>query len=435
MIKINPGDFLKTNNSDITYEDKKIFLRGVGIGNWLNLEHFMLGIPGTDSQIRACIKKYYGENAQKSFWDSYYKYLIDEKDIEYIKSIGFNSIRLAVNHSLFKPDFLNSTGLREINRILKLCKKYNIFAIIDIHTSPGSQNPDWHSDNTTGRYAFWTDKKSREEIIALWEKISDYYKSESIIAGYDILNEPCYFEKELDKVLIDFYKRCSQAIRGIDKNHIIFYEGNFYARDFSMFDAIIDDNCIYSFHYYPFLQLPDKLQTKNLKTRIEDKIYEDVTLRHINEVLKKPIWCGETGHPIHQNQSIEALQFFLEILEEKRISWSIWTYKDIGAMGLTYINPVGKWNKLTKKVSEDWLFWDFFSQDSLLSVELENDKMNYYSYLADNTTKAFNIFDNNLKSVPFNKLLEAVMDFDFNNCIVNEPMLKIIKSIINKFLK
>jgi len=40
--------FLKVMDRDFCLNGEKIILRGYGIGTWLNLEHFMLGIPGTD---------------------------------------------------------------------------------------------------------------------------------------------------------------------------------------------------------------------------------------------------------------------------------------------------------------------------------------------------------------------------------------------------
>lgn len=45
-------DFIAVKGTDFTVNGSPIALKGMGVGSWLNLEHFMVGMPGTDSQIR-----------------------------------------------------------------------------------------------------------------------------------------------------------------------------------------------------------------------------------------------------------------------------------------------------------------------------------------------------------------------------------------------
>ena len=47
-------EFVKVNGMEFTKAGKPILFRGMGIGSWLNMEHFMLGIPTPDNQIRVC---------------------------------------------------------------------------------------------------------------------------------------------------------------------------------------------------------------------------------------------------------------------------------------------------------------------------------------------------------------------------------------------
>ena len=37
--------------------------------------------------------------------------------------------------------------LLKLDRVVKLCQKYELFVILDLHSVPGGQNTDWHSDN------------------------------------------------------------------------------------------------------------------------------------------------------------------------------------------------------------------------------------------------------------------------------------------------
>ena len=41
----------------------------------------------------------------------------------------------------------------------------------DLHTVPGGQNPDWHSDNGTGYTLFWQYGVFRQQMVMLWKEI------------------------------------------------------------------------------------------------------------------------------------------------------------------------------------------------------------------------------------------------------------------------
>ena len=410
-------NFLKTNKNNFISNGTNVQLQGVGLGNWLVLEHFMFGIAGTDSQIRQVIKETYGEENYNRFWDKYYTVYVQEADIKYVHERGMNHIRIPVNYKLFFTDeFEKSVAIREINRILEYCKRYNIWAIIDMHAVPGGQNPDWHCDNANGRDMFWQDKTAKNNVVKLWGEIANYYKNEPTIGGYDLINEPCYFAKETDDLMIQFFKDCTTAIRSVNKRHIIFYSGNVYSRDFSMFTENLDDNCSYTFHLYPFLQIANELNSTDIENRLQKCLQKDVTLQHLTETLQKPLWCGETGHPHHFQESFHVLNKYLTILDEKQIGWALWPLKDCGSMAMTYPSKNGEWNMLCNELSEGWLFWNIFTKDSMISAQQESDKYKYYEWLANESTCAWEIVRNNLLKVPFERLLNAVDDFKFENC-------------------
>ena len=44
-------DFVKVKGKEFYYKGKPILFSGLGVGSWLNMEHFMLGLPGTVTQI------------------------------------------------------------------------------------------------------------------------------------------------------------------------------------------------------------------------------------------------------------------------------------------------------------------------------------------------------------------------------------------------
>ncbi|MFX6895585.1 cellulase family glycosylhydrolase, partial [Acinetobacter baumannii] len=75
--------------------------------------------------------------------------------------------------------------------------------------------------------------------------LADRYKDEPAIAGYDLLNEPYAPSNE---VVVSFFERLIPAIREVDPRHLLFVEGNRYARDFEGFERLleVDDQIVFS---------------------------------------------------------------------------------------------------------------------------------------------------------------------------------------------
>lgn len=130
-----------------------------------------------------------------------------------------------------------------------------------MHTAPGGQNGDWHSDNATSYAAFWDYKDHQDRTVWLWEQIAKRYKDNPWIAGYNPLNEPCDPEQVR---LPAFYDRLEKALRKIDPEHILWLDGNTFAMEWVGFDHVLP-NCVYSLHDYsvcgalilPFFQLQE----------------------------------------------------------------------------------------------------------------------------------------------------------------------------------
>lgn len=91
-----------------------------------------------------------------------------------------------------------------------------------MHTLPGGQNPDWHSDNPTAWASFWDYKDHQDRTVWLWEKIAARYKGNPWIAGYNPINEPC---DPQHLRLPAFYQRIEKAIRAVDADHILWLDG------------------------------------------------------------------------------------------------------------------------------------------------------------------------------------------------------------------
>ncbi len=187
-------DYIRAADKHFSYGGKPIRLRGFGIGTWLNLEHFMIGLPTSERMMKSAFDKEYGPEVEDGFFKKYRKAFFKEEDFKLLKECGVNFIRVPFNYRLFIEDNNTEEYLEEgflyFDGLFSLCKKYEIFALIDLHTTPGAQNPDWHSDNSYGLSLFWEYQILRRQMTKLWEAIAFRYCEEPYLMGYDLLNEP-----------------------------------------------------------------------------------------------------------------------------------------------------------------------------------------------------------------------------------------------------
>ena len=420
---------LSVRGSEFVLDGRPIRLRSVGLGGWLNLEHFMLGLPGTDREIREAITSVYGAAAAARFWETYTQVYTAEEDLRYVRDLGLNSVRVPVHYQLFggsEDELASSEAIRELDRLVATAERLGLLVILDLHSAPGGQNPDWHCDNATGEPAFWRNEAHQTQVVELWTRVARHFRDSPVIGGYDVINEPCYFDDELDTVLVAFYERCIRAIREVDPEHVVFLEGNTYARDFSMFERNLDDQTAYSFHYYPFLQLPGELGSGDVAGRLRASIERDTTLVHLLRGLKRPVWCGETGHRRDLVGTVSMVGSFLGLLEQLGVSWALWPLKDARGMGLLSPRGQSAWMTLTHEVTGGWSFWDGLPTDSVQASVAEADRTLFYRRLAAATSTANRELRERLAGVPFETFLRAVHDFAFAAC---EPFPELLDAV------
>jgi hypothetical protein len=215
-----------------------------------SMENFITGYVGHEHQHRAAMLKVLGPERYEYFFDKWLEYFFTDADAKFYASLGLNCLRIPFNYHHFEDDMnprvLKEGGFKHLDRVIELCAKRHIYTILDMHATPGGQNPDWHSDNATKHAAFWDHKDHQDRTIWLWEEIAKRYKSNAWVAGYNPLNEPCDSEHVR---LPAFYDRIERAIRKVDSDHILWLDGNTFAMEWRGFDKVLP-NCVYALHDY-----------------------------------------------------------------------------------------------------------------------------------------------------------------------------------------
>jgi endoglucanase len=333
---LNGQGFLKAKGKEIVNGNgENVLLRGIGLGGWMLQEPYMLQlseVAGTQTEIRSKIAELIGKENCDVFYNDYLNNMITERDIDSLKAWGFNSIRLPMHYNLFtlpvdkEPIAGQNTWLQKgfdlTDNLLSWCKKNKIYLILDLHAAPGGQGNDRPiADVDTLKPNLWQSEANMQKTIALWRKLAERYSSEEWIGGYDLINETNY-KMEGNEPLKKLFMSITSEIRKVDRNHIIFIEGNQFANDYTGLTPPWDDNMAYSFHKY---WNPTTLET----------IQKYIDLRNKFNV---PIWMGESGENTN-----EWFKSAVKLFESNNIGWSWWTIKKIGSESslMTIAEPEG----------------------------------------------------------------------------------------------
>ena len=321
----------------------KLFIQGTNLGNWLNPEGYMFGLSKTNSawMIDLMLREAIGPDETAAFWQQFKENYITEADIRFIASTGANTIRLPFNYKLFTDeDYMGLTnnrgeGFRWIDKVVEWCRKAGLYLILDMHDCPGSQTGD-NIDDGFGYPWLFESEKSQLLFCDIWQQITRRYRNETVILGYELMNEPIahYFKnkEELNQRLEPLYKRAVKAIRSVDRNHVVLLGGARWNSDFFMFsDWAFDNNIMYTCHRYG----------------------GEATAKAINDYISfrdktgLPMYMGEIGHNTNQWQSD-----FVKVMKDNNIGYTFWPYKKLDGSCMMGISRPELWDSIVVKFSE-----------------------------------------------------------------------------------
>lgn len=321
--------FLRTSGHDIINESgQKVFLKGVGLGNWMLPEGYMWKFgPSGDRprKIEKVVEDLIGTEKAGIFWNNFRKYYITEADIKRIAELGFNSVRPALNSRLFVTEDENPVYIDEgfilMDSLVTWCKRHKIYIIIDIHGAPGGQTGANIDDSPNDLPELFTDINNQDKLVELWLRLAQRYKDEPVVAAYNLINEPLPVvtgaAEKYKHLLIPLYERLITEIRKVDPRHMITIEGYDWSNNWSYFSKPLADNIFYQFHYYCW-DRPDHLKSIDYFLKKRD-------------TLNTPVWVGETGE---KGNTIYwgTAQYF----EANNIGFSFWPWKKMDTKNTPY---------------------------------------------------------------------------------------------------
>ena len=341
------GGFLRASGKQIVDgQGQNVILRGVGLGNWMLQEPYMMDVSGivdNQQQLKLKIAELVGTNNLALFSEAWLTNYMREADVAEFAARGFNSIRVPLHFNLFtlpieqEPVPGQNTwltkGFNLVDDLLRWCESNHLYLMLDLHGCPGGQGYDKPiSDYNPPAPSLWENTTNRSKLVALWRELASRYATREWIGGYDLLNEPNWtFENNsnlngcsdqtnapLRQLLMDL----TAAIRQVDTNHLVIIEGNCWGGNYNGILPPWDANLAISFHKYWDAPTAESLQGR-------------VALR---DQWNMPLWLGETGE-----NSNEWFRDVARFAEQANIGWAWWPWKKIGNISgpVTFQKPAG----------------------------------------------------------------------------------------------
>ena len=301
------------------------FIRGTNLGNWLNPEGYMFGFSKCNSahMIDEMFRELVGPEQTRRFWKAFKDNYITEADLAFVASTGSNTVRLPFHYKLFTDeDYLDLTGpgdgFKRIDDVIGWCRKYGLKVILDMHCCPGGNTGD-NIDDSYGHAWLFEEECYQKQYRELWRKIAARYRDETVVLGYDVTNEPISSRlaemSELNKELERVQFLALDAIREVDRNHVVILAGGQWNGNFDVFtDFKKDPNMMYECHHYDF----------------GNPVYDDGRVQTFVAFRDKsglPMYMGETGH----NPSNDWYRQIRESMERNDIGWTVWPLKKPGS--------------------------------------------------------------------------------------------------------
>ena len=309
-----------------------LHIRGINLGNWLVPEGYMFKFKDAKSptQIYAGFERLLGPDGAIAFWKQYRDSYITRADIDFIKSVGFNTVRIPLHWRLFMNEEgeITGEGWALLDRVLGWIRDAELVAVLDLHAAPGGQTG-YHHDDGAGFPMLFYVPRYHQMTVKLWRAIAQRYAGDPAILGYEVLNEPIapfHDTATLNPRLDSFYREVTAAIRAVDPGRVVFLSAGQWSTRFDMLGAPFADNLAYTYHVFWSSTQRDSIQ------------------RHMNFGARYdvPLLLGETGEFTDAWNAA-----FRQLHEQLGLGWAFWSYKnmDTPSTVVSVTRPEG-WNDI-----------------------------------------------------------------------------------------
>jgi endoglucanase len=317
-------------------------------------------------------------------WSPKYTY-INEHDIKFIDSIGYDHVRIPIDEQEMWDENGNpiQPAFTCLTNCLDWCAKYGLRAIVDLHILRAHH---FNASNEGEANTLWTDTVAQRNFINLWVKLSGVlHQYPHDMVAYEILNEAVAPEHEDWNKLLN---KAIKALRELEPDRVIVVGSNMWQIAPNLQYLKLpqgDKNIILSFHTYSPMAfthyragwVPGKDYTGPVHypgqviTDEEYKKYVDTSnaplvgmfadareyfnKERLIEVFKSGVafarsknlqlYCGEFGclATVPRKDRLQYYSDMVAVFEENNIAWCNWEYK--GDFGIYFFDKEKKVSK------------------------------------------------------------------------------------------
>lgn len=320
-------DFLTAKgNKIVNATGEEVALNGVNLGAWLIWEDWLCPYEDVSDHYSALetLTERFGEEKAYELMNIYQDNWITEYDLDEIKEMGFNCVRVPFWFRNFYYDdngrkILDKDGNWDFSRldwVVEECSKRELYVILDMHGAVGYQSDAPHSGkgSSCGLYEQNEQGENYRKLTAeLWTAIAERFNNNPAVAMYDLLNEPmCDVDCTEVRRRVNneyIYSLLYNTVRKADSKHIITMECIWTALALPRASSKGWTNVVYQVHFYNNSNF-----IFNLFLFFTKIIHYDV-----------PMMMGE----FYPHQKTTWNNCF-KTMNKLGYSWMLWTYKATG---------------------------------------------------------------------------------------------------------
>lgn len=324
-VAIHTEDALHTEGYKIVNaKGEDVFLKGLNLGGWLIMEDWFTPVANDatgDVYTYEVLEERFGTEKTYELLNIYQDNWIVETDFKNIADMGFNCVRIPFWYRNFQSDtegtwILDENGEIDLSRLewaVEMCRKYGLYAILDLHAANGVQGYADHAGHKDNYHFFDQNEKGewyREQATELWRVIAERFAGDPAIAMFDLLNEPMCnvsMTKRIHSYIWEYYDMAYEAIRKEDPDRMITMIGTWSVDKLPDPEEYGWENVVYQYHQY-------------------DKNESDYTTRIANGwacFYNVPQYAGEF-HPVGDKVTLD---FAINAYDSNDVVWTLWTYK------------------------------------------------------------------------------------------------------------
>jgi len=300
----------------------------------------------SDYESRRVLEERFGRDEADEMIAAYQKAFITEWDLDYVKGLGFNLVRIPIywQEIMDKNKKIKADAFEDLDWLMEKCREKEIYVMPDFHGSPGGHVMGSITGGELDSNSLWYREEYQEMDREIWRAIANRYLGDPVIAAYDLLNEPmpnlsgtedigegfAGLRQFQDPVAVntnvpefmnqqvrEFYDSLYKTVKEIDTEHVICFQ---FFQDFNMLGDPGDyewENFMIQTHTYGIPTWRDHDGQLIFMRKVIEKHEEAIAKWQV------PFFAGEFNFWGFYDIWAE----WLDTLNKMEIGWANWSYK------------------------------------------------------------------------------------------------------------